>query len=273
MPDTAWIKQKGITREGDLAQLSGVRHQFFLIKLQAGGVFHTHRGSINHDDFIGIPWGSCVHSNTDNPFYIFQPGISDLLMTTKRTTQILYPKDIGYIIFTMNIGSGKKVLEAGSGSGGLTQVLAYMVGDTGHVFSYEVKSEMQKLAEKNVRKIGLEQRVSFINQDIAEGIQEKDMDAVFFDLPNPYDYIDIAHNALTNGGFWGTLLPTTNQVERTLPKLRFGGFMLVDVVEIALRHYQPEADRFRPVDRMVAHTGYLIFARKAIRNSNINITE
>lgn len=264
MHETSWLNQFRVTREGDLAQLSGLRHQFFLIKLKAGQILHTHRGSIRHDDFIGVQWGSCIKSNTENPFYIFQPGIADLLMTTKRTTQIMYPKDIGYIIFNMNIGPGKQVLEAGSGSGGFTQVLAYMVGDSGHVYSYEIRPEMGALARKNVTKIGLEDRVTFINQDVGGGIEQQSLDAIFLDLPDPYNYVDITADAMKNGGYWGTILPTANQVERTLPVLRHNGFLLIDVVEIWLRHYQPEADRFRPVDRMVAHTGYLIFARKAL---------
>ena len=264
MPYLNWLETGEITREGDLAQLSGTRHQFFMVRLKKGEYFHTHRGSIHHDDFIGIPWGSCVKSNTDNPFYIFQPGIADLLMTTKRTTQILYPKDVGYILMALNIGPGKKIFEAGSGSGGLTQVFAFAVGDQGKIFSYEVRIEMMQLAQKNLTKVGLLDRVSFTNRDIANGIDQQELDTVFLDLPNPYDYLAVTREALKNGGYWGSILPTANQVERTLAELRNHGFMLIDVVEILLRHFQPEADRFRPVDRMVAHTGYLVFARKAI---------
>lgn len=44
-------------------------------------------------------------------------------------------------------------------------------------------------------------------------------------------------------------------------ELRRNNFEFIDVCEILMRFYQAEAEKFRPVDRMVAHTGYLIFAR------------
>ena len=33
------------------------------------------------------------------------------------------------------------------------------------------------------------------------------------------------------------------------------------MLEIFLRHYKPVPERLRPEDRMVAHTGFLVFAR------------
>ena len=100
--------------------------------------------------------------------------------------------------------------------------------------------------------------------DVSEGFAEENADALFLDLPNPNDYIPQVRCALKSGGFFGCILPTVNQVERLLPALHNNFFAFTDVCEVILRHYKPVYDRFRPTDRMVAHTGYLIFSRPII---------
>jgi tRNA (adenine57-N1/adenine58-N1)-methyltransferase len=251
-----------IARDGDLAQLVGLRHKHFIFTLKAGGKFETHRGVLQHDDLIGKPWGTQVFSHIGSPFYLLQPSLGDLLVDLPRTTQILYPKDIGYIFVTMGIGPGRKVLEAGTGSGSMTTALAYAVGSEGQVISYEVKPDVQNLARKNLSRFGLESRVDFKLRDIAEGFDETDADCFFLDVPNPYDYTAQVRNALKPGGFLCCLIPTFNQVEKTLVALRQTNFAFIEVCELLLRFYQAEPNRIRPTDRMVAHTGFLIFARK-----------
>ena len=248
-------------KEGDLVELASTQAKFFIFELKAGQEFHTHRGIVMHDDLIGKPFGSIIESHTGSYFYLLEPGIAELVQSTKRSTQIMYPKDIGYVLLRLNIFPGCRVIEGGTGSGGLTQVLATYVGPNGSVISYDSREEIQKLAKKNLTKLGLEERVEFINRDISEGFREKDVDALFLDLPNPYDQIEHVKKALKPGGFFGALLPTTNQVTRLLDALERQGFVFIDACEIGLRFYQSKSDKFRPTDRMVAHTGYLIFAR------------
>src|SRR5512136_1355522 len=125
----------GLVHEGDVTQLVGLRHAFHLVAVHAGESLHTHRGILKHDDLIGKPWGSQVYSHTGSPFFILKPSIADIIRTTRRNTQIMYPKDIGFILITMGIGPGSRVIEAGTGSGGLTQALAFMVGESGQVIS------------------------------------------------------------------------------------------------------------------------------------------
>jgi len=183
------------------------------------------------------------------------------LRETRRNTQILYPKEIGFILVTMGIGPGQHVLEAGTGSGALTTAFAYAVGDEGHVTTYEARPEMQEVAISNLERLELSDRVTFKLRNIEEGFDETGADALFLDVPNPYDYMQQVRKALKAGGFFGSILPTTNQVSRLLNELRRNNFAFIEVLEIMLRYYKAEPERLRPTDRMVAHTGYLIFAR------------
>ena len=251
-----------IASDGDLAQLVGLRHKHFILTLQAGAKFETHRGILQHDDLIGRPWGTQVFSHMGSPFFLLQPSLADLLTELPRTTQILYPKDIGFILVTMGVGPGQKVMEAGTGSGSMTTALAYAVGPEGRVISYEVKQDVQNLARKNLTRFGLDSRVDFKLRDIAEGFDETDADSFFLDVPNPYDYIAQVRAALKPGGFLCCLIPTFNQVEKTLQALRQDKFAFVEVCELLLRYYKPEPSRIRPTDRMVAHTGFLVFGRR-----------
>jgi tRNA (adenine57-N1/adenine58-N1)-methyltransferase len=251
-----------IACDGDLAQLVGLRHKHFIFSLKTGAKLETHRGILQHDDLIGKQWGTQVFSHIGSPFFLLQPSLGDLLIDLPRTTQILYPKDIGFIFVTMGVGPGQRVMEAGTGSGSMTTALAYAVGPEGRVISYEVKPDVQNLARKNLVRFGLESRVDFKLRDITEGFDETDADSFFLDVPNPYDFTGQVRNALKPGGFLCCLIPTFNQVEKTLYALRQNKFAFVEVCEILLRYYQSEPNRLRPTDRMVAHTGFLVFARK-----------
>lgn len=249
-------------REGDLAQLVGLTHKHFIFILQPGGDFQSHRGVIKHNDLIGKPWGSQVFSHTGAPFFLLQPSMADILNELPRTTQILYPKDIGYILIQMGISEGQTVMEAGTGSGSMTIAMASAIGPEGKVISYEQKPDTQNLARKNLERIGLASRVDFKLRDIQEGFDETDADAFFLDVQNPYDYIQQVRNAIKPGGFFGTLVPTYNQVEKILYALKKYDFAFVEVCELLLRYYKTNPARLRPTDRMIAHTGYLVFARK-----------
>ena len=264
-------------QEGDLIQLVGQSHKNFILRLTPGTQLQTHRGVINHDDLIGLPWGSKIASHMGKPFYLFQPALGDLLLETRRTTQIMYPKDIGFIIVTMGIGPGYHVIEAGTGSGALTTALSFVVGSQGQVTTYDVRSEVQKLAQDNLAQLELDDRVTFKLQDIESGFDETGVDALFLDLQNPEDYIPQVRAALKSGGFFGSILPTCNQVSRLIRALNKHNFAFIEVCEILLRYFKPVPQRLRPTDRMVAHTGYLIFARpvisKVVENGEISISE
>lgn len=257
----SWNTTGSNAHAGDLVQLVGLSFKSFILVLEPGKELHTHRGVIKHDDLIGLKWGSQVFSHIGSPFFLLQPSLPDLLKNTPRATQILYPKDIAHILLVMGIGPGSQVIEAGTGSGALTTALAHAVGETGKVFSYEYREEHQLKAKKNLERIGLSKNVGFKLKDIREGFDEIEVDALFLDVANPYDYIEQVRAALKPGGYFGSIVPTANQVISLLNALRQYEFAFIDVCEISLRYYKPEPSRFRPTDRMIAHTGFLIFAR------------
>ena len=248
-------------KQGDLIQLVSPNKKVFIFRLRSGDELQTHRGVIKHDDLIGLPWGSQIFSHLGSTFFMLQPSLADILKETRRNTQIMYPKDIGYILVKMGIGPGTQVVEAGTGSGAFTTALAWAVGPGGRVISYEVRTQMQNLARKNLDRLGLLERVTLKERDIIEGFDETNVDALFLDVQNAYDFVAQARQALKPGGYLGSILPTTNQVSKMLEALYQYDFAFVDICELMLRFYKPVPQRLRPTDRMVAHTGFLVFAR------------
>jgi tRNA (adenine57-N1/adenine58-N1)-methyltransferase len=194
-------------------------------------------------------------------FTIFQPTLRDLLLHIRRQSQIIFPKDIGYIILRLSAGPGKRVLEVGTGSGALTTALAWMVGDSGQVTSYDRRKDMQDLARQNLARLGLEQRVNFILRDVEQGLEPDQFQAAFTDVPNPERLLPMLKTVLDSGAVLGAILPTMNQVDRLLESAPDLGFMFPEVMEILMRSYKTTPGRLRPLDRMVAHTGYLVFFR------------
>lgn len=257
-----------IAHAGDLVELVGLSYKHFILRLEEGGEFQSHRGVVKHNDMIGKPWGSQIFSHMGSPFFMLQPALPDLLKEIPRATQIMYPKEIGMILLNMGIGPGVKVIEAGTGSGSLTTALAYAVGNQGKVYSYEIKAETQRMAQRSLTRLGLSENVEFKVKDIKEGFDETGVDALFLDVANPYDFISQAKNALKPGGFFGSICPTANQVMMLLNSLRQNDFAFIDVCEISVRYFKAEPSRFRPTDRMIAHTGYLIFARPVCIDKN-----
>lgn len=266
-------KHTVFTNPGDLAQFIDPRGKKHIVQLIAGGKFQTNHGHLLFDDLIGIPWGSPVKTHLGKTFIMVQPSLNDMLLNIKRATTIMYPKDIGFILVNMNVGHGQKVIEAGTGSGALTTALAWAVGPMGHVYSYDIRDNLQRMAYKNIAKLELSDRVTFKNKDIAYGFDETGVNALFLDLPNPEDYLHMVRDALCSGGFFGCLLPTTNQVCRLLEGLQSHHFAFVEVCENLLRYYKPIPSRLRPDDRMTAHTGFLVFARPTLPEKPSLVTE
>ncbi|MBI5305413.1 MAG: tRNA (adenine-N1)-methyltransferase [Chloroflexi bacterium] len=264
--------EQNLARENDYILLLGPDERHHLARLQATQRFDTHYGFILHKDIIGKPFGSAVRTQLGHPYLLLQPSSHDLVRYIKRNSQIIFPKEIGYIILRMNIVPGTRVVEAGTGSGGLTLALARQVAPNGRVYSYEAREDMQAIARKNLERVGALDAVELKLRDIREGFDERHVDALFLDVREPWLYLAQARAALKGGGFFGALVPTTNQLTDLLQEIDAQGTWAdIEVVEILTRHYKINADRLRPEDRMVAHTGYLLFARAVARLEKMEI--
>jgi tRNA (adenine57-N1/adenine58-N1)-methyltransferase len=255
------VDSKRVFADGEVVQIVLGRKRF-LMRLQGGELQHTHCGLIPHDDLIGQIPGTPMSTHLGSPYVALPPSLHDVIMSIRRRSQIVYPKDIGYILLKLNVGPGSRVVECGTGSGALTIALAHAVQPNGRVYSYEQREDMLETASKNLANVGLLEWVELKQRDAAEGFDERDAHALFLDVRTPWDYLPQAWDTLMEGGFFGAIVPTSNQVSSLIEGLEKCAFHDIEVCEIMLRSFKPVAARLRPADRMVGHTGYLIFARR-----------
>lgn len=256
-----------VAKAGDTILLRSDKDRRLFIKtLEPGRKLQTHRGLLLHDELINKPIGSQVYTQLGFAYYVLKPTTEELIRNLPRESQIIFPKDAGYIILKLGVRPGSRVIEAGTGSGGLTIALATAVGQQGRVFSYDFRETMQDRARRNLELAGSDTVVEFRLKDIMNGFDEHEVDSVFLDLLTPERVLDSARTSLRGGGVLGCLVPTANQVIEMVRALQAHlGFEFVQVEELLLRSYKSTPSRLRPNDRMVGHTGYLIFARAVIR--------
>jgi tRNA (adenine57-N1/adenine58-N1)-methyltransferase len=241
------------------------RKRTYLVRVETEKSFHTHKGYIQLGDLIGKEYGTRIASSMGIEFVALKPTLRDYIFKTKRRTQISYPKDISLIIMFSGIGSGSRVVEAGTGTGALTSALAHYVKPTGRVYTYEVRPEFRERAIKNLERAKVSDYVESKNRDVTEGIEEKDVDAVILDMATPWLVVPHAYTALKGSGVLVSFSPTIDQVVKVVEALTEHGFVGVETVETLIRFMQVERGKTRPQTVMTGHTGYLTFARKAIK--------
>ncbi|WP_243310297.1 tRNA (adenine-N1)-methyltransferase [Fundidesulfovibrio agrisoli] len=248
---------------GELVLLISPEGKRYLRTLVPDTTFHTQDGLLHMSEAAQAGFGAVVRTHKGKPYRVMRPTLYDCIKGVRRATTIMYPKEIGYILLKLGVGPGRRVIEAGSGSGGLSTALAWMVGDNGRLYTCEKRTEFYELAGENLERVGLAHRATRFNLDIADGFPEeaRGADALFLDVRTPWDYLEQAADIICPGAPVGFLLPTVNQISDLLRGLENSPFEDIEVLEIMLRRYKPVADRLRPEDRMVAHTGFLVFAR------------
>lgn len=250
--------------EGDLVLLCLDPRRTYMVKAEAGKTFHTHKGYVKLDDLIGKEFGLTIQSSLGAWFTALNPSLTDFIMKSSRNTQITYPKDAALIIMFSGIGSGSRVVESGTGTGALTTALAHYVKPNGKVYTYELRKEFQKNAEKNLKRSNLIDYVELKSGDVTLGIEERDLDAVVLDLATPWLVIPHAYEALKPSGILVSFSPTIDQVVKATEALRENNFILIETVECIMRAMQIERGKTRPQTLMTGHTGYITHARKAL---------
>jgi tRNA (adenine57-N1/adenine58-N1)-methyltransferase catalytic subunit len=233
----------------------------YLVTLADGGEFHTHAGSVDHDELIGREEGSRVRSRRGGRYIAVRPTLAEVVLKMPRGAQVIYPKDLGPILIRADIFPGARVLESGLGSGALSMTLLR----AGAVITgYEIREDFAARAQANV--VGflgpdVLDRYQVQVRDVYEGIEERDLDRVVLDLPEPWRVVPHAEVALRPGGILVSYLPTINQSATLRDSLEASGFGMAETVEVLERTWHIEGQSVRPDHRMVAHTGFLTSAR------------
>ena len=224
-------------------------------------------GVIDPTILIGQTYGTQITIG-NKQFWILKPSSLDKVQAIKRKAQIILPRDAAHIIINCAIEPGHTVLEAGIGSGSLTIILANIVGSQGTIISYDNRQEFIKHAQKNIDQAHLTHIVTPKYQDVTQGINEINLDAIILDIPNPWEAIKYAWQALKIGGYFCAYSPLISQVEHTVNTLQQLPFIEIISREHIQRDLVISPQGTRPSFKMLGHTGYLTFARKVQ-----NITE
>ncbi len=251
-------------RYGDIVLIYIDERRRYIVRVEEGRVFGSDKGILRLDELVGRPYGSRVKLSTGVEALVLRPLLDDLLsLAYRRRSQVIYPKDLGFIIYIADIAPGKRVLEAGIGSGFLASAVASRLRPGGRLYSYEIREDMAEIARQNLKLAGLLDVVEIKVADVRSGVEEKSLDACLLDMPDPWNALNTAYNALKPSARLVVFVPTVNQVEKTVVALRrHGGFTDIHAVELLLREYQVKEGSVRPSTRMIGHTGYIVYARR-----------
>jgi tRNA (adenine57-N1/adenine58-N1)-methyltransferase len=248
--------------EGSYVLLFHTPRKKWLTKVTQDKKLHTHLGIIDISAAIGMEYGSAVRTTEGKLIFLIEPTIHDFIMKSERRTQIVYPKDLGYIAARTGLKNGSKVLEVGTGSGALATFMASIVKPEGHIYSFDVNPEFMEIAKRNLDKAGMSQYVTLHEHDPHKGVDIRDADVAIVDLGDPWTVLDQVHDALKGSGAFVAICPTMNQIEKTATELKKSGYADIDCVELLIRSIEAREGMTRPSMRMIGHTTYLVFARK-----------
>jgi len=256
---------ENLIKPGDLIFIYLDEKRQFLIQAMPKLKLSTDFGDIKIEEVINKEFGYIGKTHLGKNFYCLKPTTADLMFKIKRKTSIVYPKDLGYLIFETSIGPGSNVIEVGTGSGALTLFLSKIVAPNGVVYSYERNEEFLENAKKNLEKISNKSKIEFSLRDVAnDGFLQKNVDAVFIDVPEPWDIVPKAFVALKNGYHLVSWSPNIEQVKKTAETLQSCNFIRIRVCEILQREILVRERGVRPRERGITHTAYLVSATKSV---------
>lgn len=229
--------------------------------LKPGEEFQSDLGIVKAEVLDEAQIGDEVKSHLDHTFKIVKPNINDFIDLMERRCSILLKKDIGQVLAHTGLGSGARVVDAGTGAGAIALNFGNVVGSEGKVVTYEIREDFAEVAKRNIDKFGID-NIEVKNKNIKEGIDESDLDLIFLDLPKPFEIFEDVYDSLTLGGWLVVYAPYIDQAEVSYRIAKKLNFYDIDIIEIMERGLEVRQQGVRPKTRMVGHSGYLLFARK-----------
>ena len=259
----------GPFRPGDRVQLTGPKGNMNTITLRAGTAFGTHRGDIKHDDIIGQPEGSVIKNANGIEYLAFRPLLADFVLSMPRGAAIVYPKDSAQIVTMGDIFPGANVVEAGVGSGALSMYLLRAIGDSGSLLSFERRSEFAEIAQANVvtnfgeKPANWSVQLGDLQEELPKQAKPASIDRIVLDMLAPWECIEACANALVPGGVLIAYVATVTQLSRFTEAVRETNlFAEPSAWESMVRDWHLQGLAVRPEHRMIAHTAFLVTARK-----------
>ena len=262
-------KKANLFKVGDKVQLTGPKGRLNTITLVKGGAFGTHRGDLKHDNIIGKPDGSIVANQNGIEFLALKPLLNDFVLSMPRGAAIVYPKDAAQILVEGDIFPGATVVEAGVGSGALSLYLLRAIGPDGFLHSFERRSEFAEIAAGNVKSQSGSSPKNWkihlgdLQQELPKKLKPQTVDRVVLDMLAPWECIDTCAEVLVPGGLIVIYVATVTQLSRVAEDLRSTrSFTEPNAFESLVRPWHLQGLAVRPEHRMIAHTGFLLTARR-----------
>jgi len=271
--DAALAGGPGTLRDGESIVLVDRKERVYLRQLRQGRQINVRGGALACDALIGLREGTTVRTPRGESLLMLRPTYAQLIPRLPRQAQPIYPKDVGPILLWGDIGPGMHVVEVGTGPAALTLALLRAVGPGGRVTSYEAREDFAAMAQANVARFhGPTPHWTITVADAFAGIAERDVDRMVVDLAEPWRLLDQCAAALRPGGVITGFVPTALQVKALVDALReHEAFALVETFETLLRPWHVQDRSLRPEHRMVAHTGFLVFARRVVPDAPRNV--
>lgn len=221
--------------------------------------FHCEFGFLKSEQLKKAKSGDILKTNMNKELFVIEADFIDIYSKIKRGAQIIPKKDIGLIITEIGLNKDSIVIECGSGSGALGCFLSKICKK---VYSYEIRDDFFKIVKSNIDLLELDNYILKL-KDGKLGFDEENVDAIILDLPDPWEFLNIANNSLKIGGFLVSYSPTIPQVIDFVESVKNkSNFIFLKTSEVIEREWEINKRKVRPFSKGIGHSGFLTFVRK-----------